>query len=183
MNEADLREIKAGKIVVKPGCDMKSPHELWSDPVEAEALKVRLDDLHRAKIRLADEVLVVTTSETAPEPKSPTPGRWASPCGSRTPKSTLTPDRPLRPADPRVHPCPVTQGGAGCSRGSCAPTGGAGRRGRRMPAGGVTGLSAAGAGAPGRFWYRPCSSRCSVTVRGVRGEPRSDRRGCAERLL
>ena len=28
MNEADLRETKAGKIVVKPGCDMKSPHEL-----------------------------------------------------------------------------------------------------------------------------------------------------------
>ncbi len=26
--------------------DMKSPHELWSGPVEAEALKVRLDDLH-----------------------------------------------------------------------------------------------------------------------------------------
>ncbi|MFF3017287.1 hypothetical protein [Streptomyces sp. NPDC057939] len=59
MNEADLRETKDGRIVVKPGCDMKSPHELWSDPVEAEALKVRLDALHRAKIRLADEVLVV----------------------------------------------------------------------------------------------------------------------------
>jgi hypothetical protein len=59
MTEADLRETNAGKIVVRPGCDMKSPHELWSDPVEAEALKVRLDDLHRAKIRLADEVLVV----------------------------------------------------------------------------------------------------------------------------
>ncbi|MGW3490400.1 hypothetical protein [Streptomyces sp. NPDC001054] len=59
MNEADLRETTAGRIVVKPGCDMKSPHELWSDPAEAEALKVRLDELHRAKIRLADEVLVV----------------------------------------------------------------------------------------------------------------------------
>ena len=59
MNEADLRETKAGKIVVKPGCDMKSPHELWSDPVEAQALKVRLHHLHRAKIRLADEALVV----------------------------------------------------------------------------------------------------------------------------
>ncbi|WP_027758527.1 hypothetical protein [Streptomyces sp. Amel2xE9] len=59
MNEADLRETEAGRIVVKPGCDLKSPHELWSDPVEAEALKARLDDLHRAKIRLADEVLVV----------------------------------------------------------------------------------------------------------------------------
>ncbi|MGA5318970.1 hypothetical protein ACPCIU_00885 [Streptomyces seoulensis] len=59
MTEADLRETAAGKIVVKPACDMKSPHELWTDPVEAEALKARLDDLHRAKIRLADEVLVV----------------------------------------------------------------------------------------------------------------------------
>ncbi|CAM5234232.1 putative protein OS=Streptomyces tendae OX=1932 GN=F3L20_26650 PE=4 SV=1 [Streptomyces tendae] len=59
MTEAEVRETKAGRIVVKPGCDMKSPHALWSDPVEAEALKVRLDDLHRAKIRLADEVLVV----------------------------------------------------------------------------------------------------------------------------
>ncbi|MFG2266455.1 hypothetical protein [Streptomyces sp. NPDC048720] len=57
MAEADLRETTAGNV--KPGCDMKSPHELWSDPVEAEALKARLDDLHRAKIRLADEVLVV----------------------------------------------------------------------------------------------------------------------------
>ncbi|MFB6904373.1 hypothetical protein ACFCWB_08930 [Streptomyces bacillaris] len=59
MNEADLRETKAGRIVVKPGCDMKSPNGLWSDPDEAGALKIRLDDLHRAKIRLADEVLVV----------------------------------------------------------------------------------------------------------------------------
>ncbi|MEU9204750.1 hypothetical protein [Streptomyces sp. NPDC048332] len=59
MTEADLLETKAGRIVVKPGCDMKSPHEFWSDPAEAEALKVRLDELHRAKIRLADEVLVV----------------------------------------------------------------------------------------------------------------------------
>jgi hypothetical protein len=59
MSEADLRETKAGKIVVRPGCDLKSPHELWADPGEAEALKARLDDLHRAKIRLADEALVV----------------------------------------------------------------------------------------------------------------------------
>ncbi|MFD8432314.1 MULTISPECIES: hypothetical protein [Streptomyces] len=59
MTEADLRETSAGKIVVKPGFDMKSPHQLWSVPAEAEALKARLDDLHRAKIRLADEVLVV----------------------------------------------------------------------------------------------------------------------------
>lgn len=56
-----LRETTArpGKIVVKPACDLKSPHELWSDPVEVEALKVQLDELHRSKILLADEVLVV----------------------------------------------------------------------------------------------------------------------------
>lgn len=59
MVEADVQETAAGKIVVKPGCDMKQPHPLWSDPAGAEALKARLDDLHRAKIRLADEVLVV----------------------------------------------------------------------------------------------------------------------------
>lgn len=59
MAEADLRETAAGRIVVKPGCNMKQTHALWADPVEAEALKVRLDGLHRAKIRLADEVLVV----------------------------------------------------------------------------------------------------------------------------
>ncbi|MDT0321413.1 hypothetical protein [Streptomyces millisiae] len=59
MAEADLRETRAGRIVVKPGCDLKSPHALWSDPVEAEALKNRLDELHRSKILLADEVLVV----------------------------------------------------------------------------------------------------------------------------
>ena len=59
MAEADLRETAAGRIVVKPGCDLKSPHALWSDPAGAESLKARLDELHRAKIRLADEVLVV----------------------------------------------------------------------------------------------------------------------------
>ncbi|GHH56697.1 hypothetical protein [Streptomyces candidus] len=61
MAEAELRETTArpAKIVVKPGCDMKSSHDLWSDPVEAKALKVRLDELHRSKILLADEVLVV----------------------------------------------------------------------------------------------------------------------------
>ncbi|EFL19871.1 hypothetical protein [Streptomyces sp. C] len=59
MTKADLRETKAGRIVVKPGCDLKSPHELWSNPAEAQALKVRLDELHRSKILLADEVLVV----------------------------------------------------------------------------------------------------------------------------
>ncbi|MGC0387510.1 hypothetical protein [Streptomyces sp. SAI-129] len=59
MNEADVRETMAGKIVVKPGFDLKSSHGLRSGPVETEALKARLGALHRAKIRLADEVLIV----------------------------------------------------------------------------------------------------------------------------
>ncbi|GHA69831.1 hypothetical protein GCM10010330_23870 [Streptomyces tendae] len=59
MAEADLRETCAGRIVVRPGVDMKSPHGLRSGPAEADALKTRLGELHRAKIRLADEVLVV----------------------------------------------------------------------------------------------------------------------------
>ncbi|WP_331726157.1 hypothetical protein [Streptomyces sp. NBC_00470] len=61
MVEADLRETtgRPGKIVLRPGFDLKSPHELWSDPVEAKALKGRLEELHRSNILLADEVLVV----------------------------------------------------------------------------------------------------------------------------
>ncbi|GGX49095.1 hypothetical protein [Streptomyces noursei] len=59
MQEANLLETADGNIVVAPGCDMKEPHPRWADPDEAESLKIRLGDLHRAKIRLADEVLVV----------------------------------------------------------------------------------------------------------------------------
>lgn len=57
--ETNLRETAAGRIVLAPGCDMKKPHPLWSDPQRAEELKQQLDDLHRWKIRAADEVLVV----------------------------------------------------------------------------------------------------------------------------
>jgi hypothetical protein len=59
MAEADRDLTFAGHIVVKPGCDMKTPDPLWADPEEAERAKQRLDILHRAKIRLADRVLVV----------------------------------------------------------------------------------------------------------------------------
>jgi hypothetical protein len=59
MTDVDRALTWAGHIVVRPGCDMKTPHPLWADPVEAEAGKERLDDLHRAKIRLADRVYVV----------------------------------------------------------------------------------------------------------------------------
>jgi hypothetical protein len=59
MAEAAVVESVAGALVLKPDCNMKVEHPLWADPVEAEALKVRLDDQHRQKIRLADRVLVV----------------------------------------------------------------------------------------------------------------------------
>lgn len=59
MAEANARETAAGRIVLAPGCDLKTPHSLWADPAAVEALKPMLDALHRAKIRMADEVLVV----------------------------------------------------------------------------------------------------------------------------
>lgn len=59
MTEADLEMTASGYIVVKPGCNMKQPHPLWADPADAERIKAALDDLHRAKIRIADDVLVV----------------------------------------------------------------------------------------------------------------------------
>jgi|SRR5690242_17552940 len=59
MQEANLRETAAGHIVVAPGVNMKQPHALWATEEQAEPLKARLDALHRAKIRLADEVLIV----------------------------------------------------------------------------------------------------------------------------
>lgn len=59
MMEAAIHETVAGRIVVKPDCNMKEPHPLWADPDDAEAIKQRLDPLHRRKIDLADQVLVV----------------------------------------------------------------------------------------------------------------------------
>lgn len=59
MTDAALELTWNGHIVIKPDCDMKTPHYLWADPEIAERGKARLDSLHRAKIRLADSVLVV----------------------------------------------------------------------------------------------------------------------------
>jgi hypothetical protein len=59
MIEADFWETVDGHIVLKPGVDMKQPHALWVDPADAAALKERLDALHRQKIDMAHEVLVV----------------------------------------------------------------------------------------------------------------------------
>lgn len=59
MAEVAIVESVAGALVLKPDCNMKIAHPLWADPAEAEALKERLDDQHRQKIRLADRVVVV----------------------------------------------------------------------------------------------------------------------------
>jgi hypothetical protein len=48
-------------IVLSVGCNMKTPHPLWDNPNDAQALKPRLDALHKAKIRLAARVVVVGT--------------------------------------------------------------------------------------------------------------------------
>jgi len=60
MAQANRVETAAGHVVLAPGCDLKRPDQLWADPAGADALKRRLDRLHRHKIELADEVLVVT---------------------------------------------------------------------------------------------------------------------------
>ncbi|SCF66630.1 hypothetical protein GA0115259_1008410 [Streptomyces sp. MnatMP-M17] len=57
--EANLYETAAGRIVLAPGCNLKQPHALWTDPAQADRLKPMLDVLHRQKIDLADEVLIV----------------------------------------------------------------------------------------------------------------------------
>ncbi|MFF7954059.1 hypothetical protein [Streptomyces griseorubiginosus] len=57
--EATLYETAAGRIVLAPGCNLKQPHPLWADPVQADRLKQVLDDLHLQKIDLAHELLVV----------------------------------------------------------------------------------------------------------------------------
>lgn len=57
--EAPLKETVAGKIVLSIGCNLRSDNQLWADPSERAAIKIRLDELHKRKIDLADEVLVL----------------------------------------------------------------------------------------------------------------------------
>ncbi|MEV0831489.1 MULTISPECIES: hypothetical protein [Streptosporangiaceae] len=59
--EANLRETLAGRIVLSIGCDMRSDTEIFGDKSEDELaeVKTRLDELHKRKIDLADEVLVL----------------------------------------------------------------------------------------------------------------------------
>lgn len=60
MRAAAVTESLAGRIVVMPNVNMKHPDDRWADPANAELIKADLDVMHRDKIRLADEVLVVT---------------------------------------------------------------------------------------------------------------------------
>ena len=53
--EANLRETLAGRIVLTVGCDTKSDAMLGLGP----EVKAMLDDLHKWKIWLADEILVL----------------------------------------------------------------------------------------------------------------------------
>ena len=59
--EANLRETLAGSIVLTIGCDMRTDAELFADlaPEAIERIKADLDELHKRKIDLADEILVL----------------------------------------------------------------------------------------------------------------------------
>lgn len=54
----NLRLTLEGKIVLSIGCDTKSDHEL-EQMIQAQSSKLRLDELHKRKIDLADRVLVL----------------------------------------------------------------------------------------------------------------------------
>jgi hypothetical protein len=57
--EANAAETLAGRMVLAPGVDLKAHHAHLASPADADRVKDDLDALHRAKIRMADEVLVV----------------------------------------------------------------------------------------------------------------------------
>jgi len=56
--KAKFDETLAGRIVLSIGCDTKSDGDLFKGP-EGDAIKIRLDELHKRKIDLADEVLIL----------------------------------------------------------------------------------------------------------------------------
>jgi hypothetical protein len=58
---ANLKETLDGKIVLSIGCNMKSDTEIFGHLPQNElaGIKQRLDELHKRKIDLADEVLIL----------------------------------------------------------------------------------------------------------------------------
>jgi len=59
--EANLRETLAGRIVLTVGCDTRGDDDVFGHLSDEEkvAVKVRLDELHKRKIDLSDEILVI----------------------------------------------------------------------------------------------------------------------------
>jgi hypothetical protein len=59
--DAGLRETLAGKIVLTIGCNMRTDDEIFGkmSPEEFAETKIKLDELHKRKIDLADEVLIL----------------------------------------------------------------------------------------------------------------------------
>lgn len=59
--QANLQETLRGKIVLTIGCSMRSDAELFKDltPEAIQRVKSDLDELHKRKIDLADEVLIL----------------------------------------------------------------------------------------------------------------------------
>ncbi|MGE0412000.1 MAG: hypothetical protein AB7I98_03990 [Verrucomicrobiales bacterium] len=57
--EANLRETLAGKIVLSVGCDTKSDADLIALGELTPEKKAELDELHKRKIDLAEEILVL----------------------------------------------------------------------------------------------------------------------------
>lgn len=57
-SKVEYQETLAGRIVLTIGCDSKSDDELFKGS-EGEAIKERLDELHKRKIDLASEILVL----------------------------------------------------------------------------------------------------------------------------
>jgi len=59
--DANLNETLVGNIVLSIGCNMKSDTEIFGHLSEAKLteIKVKLDELHKRKIDLADEVLIL----------------------------------------------------------------------------------------------------------------------------
>ena len=62
--KAQLEETLAGKIVLTIGCNMKSDTEIFGhlNKKEFAYIKIKLDELHKRKIDLADEVLVLNVN-------------------------------------------------------------------------------------------------------------------------
>ena len=59
--KANFDETLAGRIVLTIGCDMRSDVDLFAgmSETELEDIKTRLDELHKYKIDLANEILVL----------------------------------------------------------------------------------------------------------------------------